>query len=319
MRPETTRRNAKTTRLAFTLIELLVVIAIIALLIGILLPSLGSAREAARNVKCLSSQRQVVTSFLEYANDFKGKLPVSLYLYETKGSDNRSDYWYNDDRIGRYLPQMDDSDSIDVNGEISSVGGGVLACPSHPQGGRSYAMNYWAQSATSWSGQKTVGPTYKPGYGPSGRDNPVMGTAFDTTVDFSSKVMLTSEAWGLWALEKKRFPGEYSFFANASVGDAGTPGERFGGKNGPPFYTYYGNWTSITPPEFGNGRLKAYLPYYRHDRRDTQMALKGRANIGLMDGHVERFSVNELVDLSTDKSRYEVLWTPSDHKVERDL
>ncbi len=60
----------------FTLVELLVVISIIALLIGILLPALGSARAMARGIRCLSNQHQLSVLLAVYATDNPDRWPV---------------------------------------------------------------------------------------------------------------------------------------------------------------------------------------------------------------------------------------------------
>jgi len=58
----------------FTLVELLVVIGMIALLISMLLPSLGRARQAARAVKCGSDVRQMLLGYAQYHLDNRGCL-----------------------------------------------------------------------------------------------------------------------------------------------------------------------------------------------------------------------------------------------------
>ncbi len=59
----------------FTLIELLVVIAIIAVLVGILLPALGSARQNARLMRSLGNLNQINTASGAYRSDWKGYMP----------------------------------------------------------------------------------------------------------------------------------------------------------------------------------------------------------------------------------------------------
>ena len=61
---------------AFTLIELLTVVAIIALLVGILLPSLAMAREEARQVICLTRVKGQLLAVHMYAADFDSQIPV---------------------------------------------------------------------------------------------------------------------------------------------------------------------------------------------------------------------------------------------------
>lgn len=82
------RRFRKATALAdsgFTLIELLVTIAIIALLIGILLPVLGAARESARQSVCLSNIRQIGMAVHTYAADHQDRIPPHSSISRTYG------------------------------------------------------------------------------------------------------------------------------------------------------------------------------------------------------------------------------------------
>jgi len=67
-------RNKK----GFTLIELLVVVAIIAVLIALLLPALGQARQSARMIQCQSLLTNIGKGMMYYANEYNDRLPLSM-------------------------------------------------------------------------------------------------------------------------------------------------------------------------------------------------------------------------------------------------
>lgn len=71
-----TPRNTKN---GFTLVELLVVIGIIAILVAILLPALGRAKNQANTVKCMANLRSIGQAVQIYVNVHKGKLPYGYW------------------------------------------------------------------------------------------------------------------------------------------------------------------------------------------------------------------------------------------------
>lgn len=63
-------------RRGFTLIEVLVVVAVVAVLVGVLLPTLAGARDAGRGTVCLSNLRQCHLICAQYADEHKGYGPA---------------------------------------------------------------------------------------------------------------------------------------------------------------------------------------------------------------------------------------------------
>ena len=75
----------------FTLIELLIVVAIIAILPGMLLPALNSARQKARAISCLSNLKQLNLTAVSYSQDYQGFIPPN---YMEENGTGRFWSWY---------------------------------------------------------------------------------------------------------------------------------------------------------------------------------------------------------------------------------
>jgi prepilin-type N-terminal cleavage/methylation domain-containing protein/prepilin-type processing-associated H-X9-DG protein len=114
-------KRPKTVRSGFTLIELLVVIAIIIILIGLLLPAVQKAREAAARTQCNNNLKQMGLACHNYHNDFK-QLPPGYTATATfvNGATDTSPGWGWASYILPYVEQGNLFNAINFSADITA-------------------------------------------------------------------------------------------------------------------------------------------------------------------------------------------------------
>jgi prepilin-type N-terminal cleavage/methylation domain-containing protein/prepilin-type processing-associated H-X9-DG protein len=148
-------------RRAFTLIELLVVIAIIAVLIGLLLPAVQSAREAARRSQCVNNLKQIGIACHNY-HDQMGALPGAYLVYNVTSFS----------ALSMMLPQMEQAPLYNAlnfalayddptNETVRMAAVNTFICPSdlpNPLRSRGGQTNYMADMGSWIVWQAATGP-----------------------------------------------------------------------------------------------------------------------------------------------------------------
>ncbi len=121
---------------AFTLIELLVVISIISLLIGLLLPALGKARQSSRGAVNLSNIRSLGQGLHHYVNEYDKLVPFRLpsgEFHSATGRHRARWQWFIGDYVGYpFKPKSDEDIDILVSGSsLTRIDNDVFRDPSH--------------------------------------------------------------------------------------------------------------------------------------------------------------------------------------------
>ncbi len=241
----------------FTLIELLVVIAVIALLISLLVPGLGRARETARTVACMSNQRSLILAWTMYADTYKGRvMPLAYWDTPDLGPNGEQLFWWGTHGTPTTRPDHE-AGFIAPFLEATLAARSAFECPNQTWG--SYRAQGPARAPTSTYGYNGyyLSPAKTPGWGAS----------------------IGFRPWR--RIDEIQHPTELFVFADTILaGGSPTAQPSNSALLDPPFLFGGNSWTENGFPTTA----------FRHDRKTVRDSARGKSLTARGDGSVRGLS-----------------------------